>query len=223
MADFSGDKTMIEAFRLGQDVHASTASKVFRVPLDQVDGEMRRKAKTVNFGIIYGISAFGLAQRIGISRKEATEIIDTYFQEFPSVKAFMDDSINRARELEYAETLLKRRRYLRDINSRNATLRGYTERNAINAPHPGDGRRHHQKGDDTHPRLAGKERLGTQMILQVHDELVFRCRARRSGLHHPQNPRIDDHRPAAAPRRTAGSGGRHGRRLAQGALKTALW
>ncbi|RZK40510.1 MAG: DNA polymerase I, partial [Hymenobacter sp.] len=173
MADFSGDATMIEAFRLGQDVHRSTASKVFRVPLEEVDGEMRRKAKTVNFGIIYGISAFGLAQRIGISRKEATDIIETYFQEFPSVKAFMDDSINRARELEYAETLLKRRRYLRDINSRNATLRGYTERNAINAPIQGTAADIIKKAMINIHDFLERERLGTKMILQVHDELVF--------------------------------------------------
>ncbi|AMR27900.1 DNA polymerase I [Hymenobacter psoromatis] len=173
MADFSGDKTMIEAFRLGQDVHASTASKVFHVPINEVDGEMRRKAKTVNFGIIYGISAFGLAQRIGISRKEATDIIDTYFQEFPSVKQFMDDSINRARELEYAETLLKRRRYLRDINSRNATLRGYTERNAINAPIQGTAADIIKKAMINIHAWLEQERLGTKMILQVHDELVF--------------------------------------------------
>ena len=173
MADFSGDKTMIEAFRLGQDVHASTASKVFHVPLSEVDSEMRRKAKTVNFGIIYGISAFGLAQRIGISRKEATDIIETYFQEFPSVKAFMDDSINRARELEYAETLLKRRRYLRDINSRNATLRGYTERNAINAPIQGTAADIIKKAMINIHAWLEQERLGTKMILQVHDELVF--------------------------------------------------
>ncbi|GAB3638935.1 DNA polymerase I [Hymenobacter arcticus] len=173
MADFSGDATMIEAFRLGQDVHASTASKVFHVPLSEVDAEMRRKAKTVNFGIIYGISAFGLAQRIGISRKEATDIIDTYFQEFPSVKQFMDDSINRARELEYAETLLKRRRYLRDINSRNATLRGYTERNAINAPIQGTAADIIKLAMINIHAWLEKERLGTKMILQVHDELVF--------------------------------------------------
>ena len=173
MADFSGDATMIEAFRLGQDIHTSTASKVFRVPLDQVDAEMRRKAKTVNFGIIYGISAFGLAQRIGISRKEATEIIDTYFQEFSSVKQFMDESINRARELEYAETLLKRRRYLRDINSRNATLRGYTERNAINAPIQGTAADIIKKAMINIHDFLERERLGTKMILQVHDELVF--------------------------------------------------
>ncbi|MBJ6144084.1 DNA polymerase I [Hymenobacter sp. BT559] len=173
MADFSGDATMIEAFRLGQDVHRSTASKVFHVPLEEVDSEMRRKAKTVNFGIIYGISAFGLAQRIGISRKEATDIIETYFQEFPSVKQFMDDSINRARELEYAETLLKRRRYLRDINSRNATLRGYTERNAINAPIQGTAADIIKMAMINIHDWLEKERLGTKMILQVHDELVF--------------------------------------------------
>ena len=173
MADFSGDATMIEAFRQGIDVHSSTASKVFRVPLSEVDAEMRRKAKTVNFGIIYGISAFGLAQRIGISRKEATDIIDTYFQEFPSVKQFMDESINRARELEYAETLLKRRRYLRDINSRNATLRGYTERNAINAPIQGTAADIIKLAMINIYHWLREEKLATRMILQVHDELVF--------------------------------------------------
>ncbi|GGG45421.1 DNA polymerase I [Hymenobacter glacieicola] len=173
MADFSGDQTMIEAFRQGLDIHTSTASKVFHVPLDQVDGEMRRKAKTVNFGIIYGISAFGLAQRIGISRKEATDIIETYFQEFSSVKQFMDDSINKARELEYATTLLGRRRYLRDINSRNATLRGYTERNAINAPIQGTAADIIKKAMINIHEWLVQEKLGTKMILQVHDELVF--------------------------------------------------
>lgn len=173
MADFAGDKTMIEAFRLGQDIHTSTASKVFRVPLSEVDGEMRRKAKTVNFGIIYGISAFGLAQRIGIGRKEAVDIIETYFEEFPSVKQYMDESINRARELEYAATLLGRRRYLRDINSRNATLRGYTERNAINAPIQGTAADIIKKAMINIHEWLVQEKLGTRMILQVHDELVF--------------------------------------------------
>jgi DNA polymerase-1 len=173
MADFSGDQTMIEAFRQGLDIHTSTASKVFKVPLDQVDGEMRRKAKTVNFGIIYGISAFGLAQRIGIGRKEATDIIETYFQEFPRVKQFMDESINQARELEYATTLLGRRRYLRDINSRNATLRGYTERNAINAPIQGTAADIIKKAMINIHEWLRQEKLGTRMILQVHDELVF--------------------------------------------------
>ena len=173
MADFSGDPTMIEAFRLGQDIHASTASKVFDVPLSAVDGEMRRKAKTVNFGIIYGISAFGLAQRLSISRKEAGDIIEAYFEEFGAVKKFMDASINRARELEYAETLLGRRRYLRDINSRNATLRGYTERNAINAPIQGTAADIIKKAMINIHEWLEQEKLGTKMILQVHDELVF--------------------------------------------------
>ncbi|MCC3154103.1 DNA polymerase I [Hymenobacter sp. BT770] len=173
MADFSGDKTMIEAFRQGLDIHASTASKVFKVPIEEVDSDMRRKAKTVNFGIIYGISAFGLAQRIGIGRKEATDIIETYFQEFPSVKQFMDESINKARELEYAETLLKRRRYLRDINSRNATLRGYTERNAINAPIQGTAADIIKMAMINIYHWLREEKLQTRMILQVHDELVF--------------------------------------------------
>ena len=173
MADFSGDATMIEAFRLGQDIHASTASKVFNVPLSAVDGEMRRKAKTVNFGIIYGISAFGLAQRLSISRKEAVDIIEAYFEEFGAVKKYMDDTINRARELEYAETLLGRRRYLRDINSRNATLRGFTERNAINAPIQGTAADIIKMAMINIHDWLETEKLGTKMILQVHDELVF--------------------------------------------------
>ncbi|MCC2545996.1 DNA polymerase I [Hymenobacter sp. BT175] len=173
MADFSKDKTMIEAFRQGIDIHTSTASKVFKVPLSEVDGEMRRKAKMVNFGIIYGISAFGLAQRLGVGRKEAVDIIDAYFQEFPAVKTFMDASINKARELEYAETLLGRRRYLRDINSRNATLRGFTERNAINAPIQGTAADIIKIAMIRIHDWLEKEKLGTRMILQVHDELVF--------------------------------------------------
>ncbi|MBC6608652.1 DNA polymerase I [Hymenobacter sp. BT188] len=173
MADFSKDATMIEAFRQGIDIHSSTASKVFDVPLSAVDAEMRRKAKTVNFGIIYGISAFGLAQRLSISRKEAQDIIEAYFEEFGAVKRFMDESINKARELEYAETLLGRRRYLRDINSRNATLRGFTERNAINAPIQGTAADIIKIAMIRIHDWLEKEKLGTKMILQVHDELVF--------------------------------------------------
>ncbi|QIL76719.1 DNA polymerase I [Hymenobacter sp. HDW8] len=173
MADFSKDATMIEAFRQGIDIHSSTASKVFDVPLSAVDPEMRRKAKTVNFGIIYGISAFGLAQRLSISRKEAQDIIEAYFEEFGAVKRFMDESINKARELEYAETLLGRRRYLRDINSRNATLRGFTERNAINAPIQGTAADIIKIAMIRIHDWLEKEKLGTKMILQVHDELVF--------------------------------------------------
>ncbi|OON70727.1 DNA polymerase I [Hymenobacter sp. CRA2] len=173
MASFSQDPTMIESFRQGIDIHQSTASKIFNVPLAQVDGDMRRKAKTANFGIIYGISAFGLAQRLSIGRKEATDLIDAYFQEFPAVKQYMDESIRRARDLEYAETLLGRRRYLRDINSRNATLRGYTERNAINAPIQGTAADIIKVAMIHIHDWLQQEKLATRMILQVHDELVF--------------------------------------------------
>ncbi|RAU84376.1 DNA polymerase I [Pontibacter arcticus] len=173
MADFSDDPTMKEAFRNGLDIHASTASKVFHVPLDQVDSDMRRKAKTINFGIIYGISAFGLAERLRIPRREAADIIEAYFQEFPAVKAYMDTTIAKAREQEYAETILGRRRYLRDINSRNQTIRAFAERNAINAPIQGTA------ADiikiamiNIHDYLL-QSGLKTRMILQVHDELLF--------------------------------------------------
>jgi DNA polymerase-1 len=173
MADFSGDATMKEAFQKGLDIHSSTASKVFHVPIAEVDAEMRRKAKTINFGIIYGISAFGLAQRLNIPRREAADIIDAYFVEFPAVKQYMDEAVNKARDQEYVETLLGRRRYLRDINSRNMTVRGYAERNAINAPIQGTA------ADiikiamiRIHDWLRAEE-LQTRMILQVHDELVF--------------------------------------------------
>src|SRR5690606_22225127 len=134
IASFSKEKNMIESFQKGIDIHTTTASKVFKVGLDEVTGDMRRKAKMVNFGIIYGISPFGLSQRLDIPRKEAAEIIDAYFTEFPAIKTYMDSIINVAREQEFVETILGRRRYLRDINSRNITMRGFAERNAINAP-----------------------------------------------------------------------------------------
>ena len=133
-ASFAKDETMIEAFKNKRDIHATTAAKVFGVPLEQVSPDMRRKAKEVNFGILYGSTAFGLSQNLGISRTEAAEIIESYFKEFPGIKRYMDESINQAREKEYVETILGRRRYLRDINSRNVTTRGFAERNAINAP-----------------------------------------------------------------------------------------
>jgi len=173
MAAFSGDPTMIDAFRNGRDIHASTASKVFRVPLDEVNSEMRRRAKTINFGIIYGISAFGLSQRLNIPRKEAADIIEAYFQEFPLVKKFMDDAITKAQEKEYAETVLGRRRYLRDINSRNQTDRGFAERNAINAPLQGTAADIIKLAMIRIHDFLKKEKLRTRMILQVHDELVF--------------------------------------------------
>lgn len=173
MADFSGDPTMKEAFKNGLDIHASTASKVFKVPLEQVDSEMRRMAKTVNFGIIYGISAFGLAERLGIPRREAADIIEAYFQEFPAVKEYMDSTIEKARELEYAETVLGRRRYLRDINSRNQTIRAFAERNAINAPIQGTAADIIKIAMINIHDYLRQEKLQTRMMLQVHDELLF--------------------------------------------------
>ncbi|MBC7446769.1 MAG: DNA polymerase I [Hymenobacteraceae bacterium] len=174
MADFSADETMRAAFANHLDIHQSTASKIFHVPLESVTGEQRRRAKTANFGIIYGISAFGLAQRLKIPRKDAAALIDAYFTEFPAVKRFMDQAINDARDQEYAITLLKRRRYLRDINSRNTTIRSFAERNAINAPLQGTAADIIKRAMiDVHAWLESAPELKTRMILQVHDELVF--------------------------------------------------
>jgi DNA polymerase-1 len=173
MAAFSGDESMIEAFNQGRDIHATTASKVFKVAPDDVTSDMRRKAKMVNFGIIYGISAFGLGQRLGISRGEAGEIIKSYFEEFPAVKQYMDRVINDAREKEYVETILGRRRYLPDITSRNQTNRGYAERNAINAPIQGSAADMIKVAMINIHDFIEKEQLRSRMILQVHDELVF--------------------------------------------------
>jgi DNA polymerase-1 len=164
---------MIEAFRTGRDIHTTTAAKVFKVSVDQVDPNMRRKAKEVNFGILYGSTAFGLAQNLGISRAEAAEIIQSYFSEFPSIKRYMDDAINKARELHYVETILGRRRYLRDINSRNITTRGFAERNAINAPIQGSAADIIKIAMINIQAWMEKERLRSRMIMQVHDELVF--------------------------------------------------
>lgn len=173
MAAFSGDESMIEAFKNGRDIHATTAAKIFQVPLEEVTSDMRRKAKTANFGIIYGISAFGLSQRLSISRTEAKEIIDAYFKEFPAVKEYMDGAIEKARKDEYVETILGRRRYLRDINSRNMTMRGFAERNAINAPIQGSAADLIKVAMIHVHNWMKKEKLQSKMILQVHDELVF--------------------------------------------------
>ncbi|MBO9612715.1 MAG: DNA polymerase I [Dyadobacter sp.] len=173
MAAFSGDASMTEAFNQGRDIHATTASKVFQVPLEEVTSDMRRKSKMVNFGIIYGISAFGLAQRLGIPRGEASEIIRAYFEEFPAVKGYMDKVVNDAREREYVETILGRRRYLPDINSRNQTNRGYAERNAINAPIQGSAADMIKVAMINIHDWMIREKLKSRMILQVHDELVF--------------------------------------------------
>ena len=134
MAHLSQDEGMLSAFQNGEDIHAATAAKVYQVELEKVSREQRSYAKMVNFGIIYGISAFGLAQRLGIKRAEAKEIIDNYFMQYPKVKDYMDLSIEQAREKGFVETIMGRKRMLNDINSRNAVVRGYAERNAINAP-----------------------------------------------------------------------------------------
>jgi DNA polymerase-1 len=163
----------MDAFKNGRDIHATTASKVFGVPLEEVDRDMRRKAKEVNFGLIYGISAFGLAQNIGISRTEAQQIITAYFNEFPGVKKYMDAQVNKAREFTYVETILGRRRYLRDIHSKNMVGRGHAERNAINAPIQGSAADMIKVAMISIHDWMKKEKLQSKMIMQVHDELVF--------------------------------------------------
>jgi DNA polymerase-1 len=173
MAAFAKDADMIEAFKNGRDIHATTAAKIFKVPLEEVDTDMRRKAKTANFGIIYGISAFGLSQRLNIPRSEAQEIITSYFEEFAAVKKYMDDTVNLAKENEYVETIMGRRRYLRDINSGNATDRGFAERNAINAPIQGSAADIIKKAMIDIDQWMKEENFKSKMILQVHDELVF--------------------------------------------------
>ncbi len=173
IAHLSGDEAMLEAFKSGEDIHASTAAKVFDVPIAEVTREMRSKAKVVNFGIIYGISAFGLSQRINVSRTEAAGLIDNYFSKYPGIKAYMDQSIAFAREHGYVETLLKRRRYLKDINGRNPTVRGFAERNAINAPIQGSAADMIKVAMIKIDEVFKEKEFKSKMILQVHDELVF--------------------------------------------------
>jgi DNA polymerase-1 len=172
-ASFAKDEIMIEAFKNKRDIHTTTAAKVFKVPIEKVTPDMRRKAKEVNFGILYGSTAFGLSQNLNISRTEAAEIIESYFKEFLAIKRYMDNSILQARETEYVETILGRRRYLRDINSRNITTRGFAERNAINAPIQGSAADIIKIAMVNIQRWLLKEKLRTKMIMQVHDELVF--------------------------------------------------
>ena len=173
MAHLSGDPHMIEAFRSGNDIHAATAAKIYKINIDEVTPDMRRKAKTANFGIIYGISTFGLAERMGVSRQEAKELIDGYFATYPQVKAYMDRSIEVARSQGYVETIFHRKRFLPDINSRNATVRGYAERNAINAPIQGSAADIIKVAMARIYRKFTDEGLRSKMILQVHDELNF--------------------------------------------------
>ncbi|MCK0108460.1 DNA polymerase I [Flavobacteriaceae bacterium S0825] len=173
IAALSEEETMINAFKNGEDIHASTASKVFNVPLNEVTREQRSNAKTVNFGIIYGVSAFGLSNQTDLNRTEAKELIDTYYETYPKLKAYISKQVDFARDNGYVETVLGRRRYLKDINSRNAVVRGAAERNAVNAPIQGSAAdiikiamiRIYQKLQDGHYK--------TKMLLQVHDELVF--------------------------------------------------
>lgn len=173
MAAFSGDAHMIEAFRQGKDIHTATAAKVFGVSEQEVTSDMRRTAKTANFGIIYGVSAFGLSQQLNIPRREAGALIEQYFEQFPGVKQYMDISIAKARETGYAETIMGRRRYLRDIDSRNATIRGMAERNAINTPIQGSAADIIKKAMvDIHAWMH-EQQLRSKLIMQVHDELVF--------------------------------------------------
>ena len=173
MAHLSGDENMIEAFRMGHDIHAATASKIYKKPIEEISADERRKAKTANFGIIYGITTFGLAERMLVSRAEAKELIDEYFATYPKVKEYMDKSINNAREKGYTETLLGRRCNLPDINSRNATVRGYAERNAINAPIQGSAADIIKIAMARIDHRMQQEGLRSKMILQVHDELNF--------------------------------------------------
>jgi DNA polymerase-1 len=173
IAALSGDKNMIEAFKSGQDIHKATAAKVFHVPLDEVTREQRSAAKAVNFGIIYGQSAFGLAQNLNISRTEAKTIIDSYFEQYSTIKSYMDGTVAQAREKGYVETIMQRRRYLPDINSGNAVVRGFAERNAVNAPIQGSAADIIKMAMVEVYRAMKKQPLKSKMILQVHDELVF--------------------------------------------------
>lgn len=173
VAAISGDPNMCEAFRTGKDIHTATAAKVYNLAENLVSKEMRYKAKSVNFGIIYGQGAFGLADNLGISRTEAKEIIDNYKREFASIQKYMDNTINFAREHGYVETLMGRKRWLRDINSSNFTVRGFAERNAINSPIQGTAADMIKLAMIKIHAEMKKEKLQSKMILQVHDELVF--------------------------------------------------
>lgn len=173
MAHLSEDKNMIDAFLSNHDIHAATAAKIYKIDLQDVGSDMRRKAKTANFGIIYGISVFGLAERMNVERKEAKELIDGYFETYPGVKAYMDKSIQVAQEKGYVETIFHRKRFLPDINSRNAVVRGYAERNAINAPIQGSAADIIKVAMARIYQRFQTEGIQAKMILQVHDELNF--------------------------------------------------
>jgi len=182
MAHLSEDKNMIDAFLSGYDIHAATAAKIYKIDISEVSKDMRRKAKTANFGIIYGISVFGLAERMGVDRKEAKELIDGYFETYPGVKEYMDKSIKVAKKNGYVETIFNRKRYLPDINSHNAVVRGYAERNAINAPIQGSAADIIKVAMVNIYNRFKKENVQAKMILQVHDELNFSVPANEKEL-----------------------------------------
>ncbi len=173
IAALSEEETMINAFKNGEDIHASTAAKVFNIPINEVTREQRSNAKTVNFGIIYGVSAFGLSNQTNLTRSEAKELIDTYYETYPKLKAYMSSQVDFARENGYVETVLNRRRYLKDINSRNAVVRGAAERNAVNAPIQGSAADIIKLAMINIHKRFEQENFKSKMILQVHDELVF--------------------------------------------------
>jgi DNA polymerase-1 len=173
VAELSEDENMLEAFTNKLDIHTATAAKVYNVPLEEVTKEMRYKAKSVNFGIIYGQGAFGLAENINVSRTEAKGIIENYFVQFPKVKAYMNNNIQFARENGYVQTIMGRRRYLSDINSKNFTVRGFAERNAINSPVQGSAADLIKLAMINIHREFKQHGFKSRMTLQVHDELVF--------------------------------------------------
>lgn len=173
IAEISGEDNMIKAFQDGEDIHASTAAKLFKIPLEEVSKTQRSQAKTVNFGIIYGQGAFALAEQTGLSRSEAKQMIEAYFETYPKLKEYMAEQVNKARQLGYVETILGRKRHLKDINSNNFVVRGHAERNAVNAPVQGSAADVVKMAMIKIQKELEKEKLQTKMLLQVHDELVF--------------------------------------------------
>jgi DNA polymerase-1 len=173
VAALSGDESMLEAFYNGDDIHAATAAKIYNIDIKDVSRDMRRNAKSVNFGIVYGISAFGLSEQLNIPRKDAANIIEQYFSKYPKIQQYIHNQIQFAQQHGYVETLMKRRRYLRNINSGNGNLRGFDERNAINAPIQGSAADMIKVAMIAIFNEMKKRNLQSSMILQVHDELVF--------------------------------------------------
>ncbi|CAA7390407.1 DNA polymerase I [Chryseobacterium fistulae] len=173
IAEISGEDNMIKAFQNGEDIHASTAAKLFKIPLEEVSKTQRSQAKTVNFGIIYGQGAFALAEQTGLSRTEAKQMIEAYFETYPKLKEYMAEQVNKARQLGYVETILGRKRHLKDINSNNFVVRGHAERNAVNAPVQGSAADVVKVAMIKIDKQLAEQKLSTKMLLQVHDELVF--------------------------------------------------